>query len=79
MRADLTLFGEGPSRVVVSVEGGRAREFEALMAESAIPWQWIGTTGGERLRLRVGGEMVVDVSVDHLEHAWRNGFERHMA
>jgi len=79
MRADLTLFGEGPSRIVVSVDGGRAREFEALMAESAIPWQWIGTTGGARLRLRVGGEMAVDVSVDHLEHAWRNGFERHMA
>jgi phosphoribosylformylglycinamidine synthase len=78
-RADLTLFGEGPSRVVVAVDGGRAREFEALMAESAIPWRWIGTTGGERVRLRVGGETLVDVAVDHLEHAWRNGFERHMA
>ncbi|MGH7338956.1 MAG: AIR synthase related protein, partial [Candidatus Rokuibacteriota bacterium] len=49
-RTDLTLFGEGPSRVVVSVETPREREFEALMAESAIPWQWMGTTGGERLR-----------------------------
>ena len=78
-RADLTLFGEGPSRIVVTVDGGRAREFEALMAESAIPWRWIGTTGGERLRLKVGGETLVDVAVDHLEHAWRNGFERHMA
>jgi phosphoribosylformylglycinamidine synthase II len=78
-RADLTLFGEGPSRVVVAVEAGRAREFEALMAESAIAWRWIGTTGGERVRLRVGGETLVDVAVDHIEHAWRNGFERHMA
>jgi phosphoribosylformylglycinamidine synthase len=78
-RADLTLFGEGPSRIVVAVDGGRAREFEALMAESAIPWRWIGTTGGERLRLKVGGDTLVDVAVDHLEHAWRNGFERHMA
>ena len=78
-RADLTLFGEGPSRIVVAVDGGRAREFEALMAESAIPWRWIGTAGGERMRLRVGGETLVDVTVDHIEHAWRNGFERHMA
>ncbi len=78
-RADLTLFGEGPSRVVVAVETGRARAFEALMAESAIAWRWIGTTGGERVRLRVGGETLVDVAVDHIEHAWRNGFERHMA
>jgi len=78
-RLDETLFGEGPSRVVVSVEPARQREFEALMAESAIPWRWIGTTGGERLIVRVAGSAVVDVAVDRIEHAWRSGFERHMA
>jgi phosphoribosylformylglycinamidine synthase len=78
-RLDETLFGEGPSRVVVSVEAGRQREFEALMAESAIPWRWIGTTGGERLIVRAAGGVVVDVAVDRIEHAWRSGFERHMA
>jgi phosphoribosylformylglycinamidine synthase len=78
-RRDEVLFGEGPSRIVVSVEAERAREFEALMAESAIPWRWIGTTGGDRLRLRVGAETVVNVALDQIEHAWRNGFERHMA
>jgi phosphoribosylformylglycinamidine synthase len=80
-RDDLVLFGEGPSRVVVGVEPAHGREFEALMAESAIPWRWIGTTGGDRLRLRVGTEPapVVDVHLDRIEHAWRNGFERHMA
>jgi phosphoribosylformylglycinamidine synthase subunit PurL len=77
-RADHVLFGEGPARVVVSVEAERAREFEALMAESAIPWRWIGTTGGDRIRLRVGAT-VVDVAVDRIGHAWRNGFERHVA
>ena len=78
-RLDETLFGEGPSRVVVSVESERQREFEALMAESAIPWRWIGSTGGERLSIRVAGRLVVDVAVDRIEHAWRSGFERHMA
>jgi phosphoribosylformylglycinamidine synthase subunit PurL len=78
-REDQVLFGEGPSRVVVSVEPDRAREFEALMAESAIPWRWIGTTGGERLRLRVATQTIVDVGLDRIEHAWRNGFERHVA
>jgi len=77
-RLDETLFGEGPSRVVVTVEPARQREFEALMAESAIPWRWIGTTGGERVIVRAG-EVVVNVPVDRIEHAWRNGFERHMA
>jgi phosphoribosylformylglycinamidine synthase len=78
-RADQLLFGEGPSRVIVAVAPERAREFEALMAESAIPWRWIGTTGGERLVLRVGTTVAVDVAVDQIERAWRSGFERHMA
>jgi phosphoribosylformylglycinamidine synthase subunit PurL len=78
-RADLTLFGEGPSRVVVTVEAARAREFEALMAESAIPWRWIGTTGGERLVIRIGTRILVDIDTAALEQAWRIGFERHVA
>jgi len=78
-RADLTLFGEGPSRVIVTVEPARAREFEALMAESAIPWRWVGTTGGERLVIRIGTRIVVDVATTELERAWRTGFERHVA
>jgi phosphoribosylformylglycinamidine synthase subunit PurL len=78
-RADLVLFGEGPSRVVVAVETARAREFEGLMAESAIPWRWIGTTGGERLVIRVGTEALIDVDTTQLEQAWRTGFERHVA
>ena len=78
-RGDLELFGEGPSRVIVAVAPERARTFEALMAESAIPWRWIGTTGGERLRIRAGARMVVDVDLNRIEHAWRGGFERHVA
>ena len=78
-RADLTLFGEGPSRVIVTVETERAREFEALMAESAIPWRWIGTTGGERLVIRVGSAVVIDADTSQLEAVWRTGFERHVA
>jgi len=78
-RADQVLFGEGPSRVVVAVEPERVRAFEALMAESAIPWRWIGATGGDRLVLRRGTTTLVDVALDRIEGAWRGGFERHMA
>jgi phosphoribosylformylglycinamidine synthase len=77
-RPDLALFGEGPSRVIVSVTPARAREFEGLMAESAIPWCWVGVTGGERLRLHCGAA-VIDAAVASLAHAWRRGFERHLA
>jgi len=33
---------------------------------------------GERVIVRARG-VVVNVPVDRIEHAWRNGFERHMA
>ena len=36
-RLDVALFGEGPSRIVVEVDGAGAPAFEALMAEWAIP------------------------------------------
>ncbi len=78
-RADLTLFGEGPSRIVLTVPPEHERRFEALMAESAVPWMWIGTVGGERFGLRVGGEPIVNLSLAQIGHAWRNGFERYMA
>jgi phosphoribosylformylglycinamidine synthase len=78
-RPDLVLFGEGSSRVLVAVEPAREREFEGLMAESAIPWRWIGRTGGERLVIRLSGRTVIDLGVADAGHAWRSGFERHMA
>jgi phosphoribosylformylglycinamidine synthase II len=78
-RRDLPLFGEGPSRVVVTVDAAAVREFEALMAESAIPWRWIGTTGGDRLVMRLGGDTVVSVGLAAIDDAWRSGFERHVA
>ena len=78
-RADLTLFGEGPSRVIVSLEPRHAGEFEALMAESAVSWRWIGTTGGERLVIHRGGRGIVSVGLETIDDAWRSGFEHHMA
>ena len=77
-RADLTLFGEGPSRVVVSIGREHEREFEALMAEAAIPWTWIGTVEHERFLVRVEGHSILELSVAEIGHAWRSGFERFM-
>ena len=74
--ADLALFGEGPSRVVVSVKAEAARHFDQLMSEFRVPWRFIGTVGGERLVIRAGGVGCVDVQLDRLTGAWRSGFER---
>ena len=77
-RADLALFGEGPSRIVVTVETERASAFEALMAEWSLPWCWIGQTGGARMIIEMGGRPLVNADLDRLRTAWRTGFERHV-
>jgi phosphoribosylformylglycinamidine synthase len=78
-RADLVLFGEGPSRVVVSVPPEAERHFERLMGEFALPWRWIGRVGGEALVVTRGGAVAIAAPLDRMAHAWRAGFERHVA
>jgi len=39
----------------------------------------IGETGGNRLRIAVGGRPVVDLSVDEVEVVWNTAIERMMA
>jgi phosphoribosylformylglycinamidine synthase len=78
-RPDLTLFGEGPSRVVASVKAVAARHFEQLMSEFRVPWRWIGRVGGARLVVRAGGGTLVDLDVDRIAGAWRGGFERYVS
>jgi hypothetical protein len=74
------LFGEGPSRIVVSVSASAAWAFEALLGEFAVPWRWIGRVGGERLVVRRGGVLapLIDLGVDRLGHEWRSGLARHV-
>jgi phosphoribosylformylglycinamidine synthase len=72
----LPLFGEGPSRIIVSVPAEAQRHFERLMGEFAVPWKWIGRVGGDRLQIRSGASVLVNLSVDRLGREWRTGFER---
>ena len=75
----LVLFGEGPSRIVVSVPARAERHFEQLMREFAVPWRWIGRVSGDRVVIRVAGEVAIDLPVERGALAWRSGFERHVA
>ena len=78
-RADLVLFGEGPSRVVVSVPPEGVRHFERLMGEFALPWRWIGRVGGGVLVVTLGGAVAIVAPLEQMAHSWRAGFERRVA
>jgi phosphoribosylformylglycinamidine synthase subunit PurL len=74
MRADLLVFGEAPSRIVVSFKPEREAEVRAIAAEHGAPMTVIGATGGKRLTIYQSSARVVDVALDELAGAWRGGF-----
>ena len=50
------LYGEGPSRVVVSVARSDWDALAALAASAGVPLRVLGEMGGDRLRIRLVGQ-----------------------
>ena len=71
------LFSESASRVVVSVSRPRLPVLLDRARAAGVPAREIGSTGGSRLRLSVGGRPVIDVSVQEAEAIWDSVLEKH--
>ncbi|CAB3389485.1 phosphoribosylformylglycinamidine synthase subunit PurL [Kyrpidia spormannii] len=74
VRADVLLFGEAGSRIVLGVEPEKVEAVKALAAGAGVPLAVLGTTGGDRLAIRVAdgaGEERVDVAVARLSEVWK--------
>jgi phosphoribosylformylglycinamidine synthase len=84
------LFGESPSRLVVSARPEHAAALAALAREAELPIEVIGTVGGGRLVLELAGAGAtgaaeergsdvadaIDVRLGDLRHAWDHGLSR---
>jgi phosphoribosylformylglycinamidine synthase len=71
------LFGESASRAIVSVRPADRAALIQLASSAGVPAKLIGTTGGSRLVLRVGGRPVIDAPVDVAEGVWGTAISRH--
>jgi phosphoribosylformylglycinamidine synthase len=71
------LFGESASRVVIGVAQDDVTAVLQRAAAASVPAQVIGRTGGNRLRIAVAGETVIDVSVDEAERVWSSAIEKY--
>jgi phosphoribosylformylglycinamidine synthase len=71
------LFGESASRVVVSVGPGDFTTVLERAAAANVPARVIGETGGNRLRMAVGGAVAIDQAVDAAERAYESAIERY--
>jgi phosphoribosylformylglycinamidine synthase subunit PurL len=67
-----SLFGETPSRVLVSFEESQRTRLERIAAQAGAPLKVIGRVGGGRLRITVGGAEQVSQAVSELEAVWRD-------
>jgi phosphoribosylformylglycinamidine synthase II len=72
LAATALLFGEAPSRIIVSLPPSRWEELADLAVELGVPATRLGMTGGDRLVLTPW----LDVPVGELDAAWRGGLAR---
>jgi phosphoribosylformylglycinamidine synthase subunit PurL len=71
-RLDELLFGEAPSRVILTLNKDNLEKLENIARQNKIPCQQIGSVGGDRLTIEVDGSKAVDISVNDLSNAWSN-------
>ena len=71
-RWDAALFGESPSRIVVSLSEAYLAQVERVCREERVPYTVLGTVGGDRFTVRG----LVDLPLADLDDAWRHGLER---
>jgi phosphoribosylformylglycinamidine synthase len=72
-----TLFGESASRAVVSVAESRLAALLELASRHGVPAVPIGWTGGERIRIAVDGEPILDCALAEAELRWSTALETH--
>jgi phosphoribosylformylglycinamidine synthase len=74
------LFGEYQSRILVTLELKGWKRLEAIAAKNTIGLLKLGAVGGDRLRIELDGQMIVDEPVAEVEDIWRRSlghyFER---
>ena len=70
-RWDMAMFGEGQSRIVISLSPERWPQLEEMASRSGVPVLKLGTTGGSNFRW--GPQF--DLAVGDLANSWRSGLD----
>src|SRR5438445_1725601 len=69
------LFGETPSRIIVSFDESTLGDIEEIVAAASCPMTLLGTVGSDRLRIESDGEEVIQLDVAEMEKAWRSSLQ----
>lgn len=72
LRADIALFSESQSRILLSASPNQADELEQLIVQHGVPVRVIGRVEGKDLVIHAGGAAVVNRSVQELKQVWED-------
>jgi phosphoribosylformylglycinamidine synthase len=73
---DAALFGESPSRIVVSYRPEHRAAVQSLAVAAAVPLTVMGTTGGRALRWHHGDGAPLELPIDRMHGAYATAFDR---
>ncbi|MDT7604663.1 MAG: phosphoribosylformylglycinamidine synthase subunit PurL [Acidobacteriota bacterium] len=77
-RAAATLFGESPSRIVVSLTQSAVARVREIATELGCPFTLLGHVGGNRLIIKIDDREEIAAGVEELESVWRASLECRM-
>jgi phosphoribosylformylglycinamidine synthase len=69
--ASSLLFGESPSRIILSSRPQHVERIKEIARENGVDCDVIGSVQGERLSIAFDGESLIDAPVKELEDLWR--------
>ncbi|MFH1678418.1 MAG: phosphoribosylformylglycinamidine synthase subunit PurL [Candidatus Omnitrophota bacterium] len=71
IRLDEILFGEAPSRIVVSLNKDNLSVLEGIAKRNSVPCSVLGSVGGESFKIQCNGKTVIGLVLAKLSDAWR--------
>lgn len=72
LRADIALFSESQSRILLSCAPENQAALEKAFAEAGVPCAVIGTVQGTSVEIKVNGAPAIDAPVAELERVWKD-------
>jgi len=70
-RTDEILFGESPSRIIVSVSEKSLSSLEKIAKKHNVPCSVLGKTGGDKLVIRDKDKSLIELPLTKLDSTWR--------
>ncbi len=78
-RLDGALFGESPSRIVLSATPENAARIQKLAAAQGVPVHVLGKVGGDALVIEAQGTLQLSESLSGMEAIWRDAIPKLMS